>query len=254
MIEARILHVDGYAARMITGIDHVVIGSLELDPAVRELERCGFAVHAGGEHPALGTHNGLVRFADNYIEVLALLHPSGGAGLADVLADRRGFVAYALRSDDIEADAVRLGTAGLHVLGPMEMQRERPDGVVIRWKGVLPGESMEDLWQSPMPFIIEWADARTTGFGPDPMPQHDNGAAGLARVWVAARDVAAAADLYVSAYGLRRIADDALACGGAEIRIVGADGGREGICRVDLAARDERRLTPLGADLRLTRA
>src|SRR5689334_25154522 len=102
---------------MITRLDHVVIGVRDLDDAMRQYAQLGFEVRPGGRHTGLGTHNALIRFGLDYLELLAIddeveATRSGGPGqfMADYLRDRPGaLLGFALASDDLEDEAGRGG-------------------------------------------------------------------------------------------------------------------------------------------------
>ncbi len=102
---------------MITRLDHVVIGVRDLDEAIRNYQQLGFDVRPGGRHTGLGTHNALIRFGLDYIELLAVYDESevtrsGGRGhfMTEHLRDRPGaLLGFALASDNLEDEAARGG-------------------------------------------------------------------------------------------------------------------------------------------------
>ena len=54
-------------------IDHLVIAAETLAEGVAWVEdRLGIACSGGGAHPAMGTHNRLIRLGDLYLEVIAI--------------------------------------------------------------------------------------------------------------------------------------------------------------------------------------
>src|SRR3984893_1523333 len=61
----------GFGIMALQAIDHLVIMVPDLDAAVREYSKLGFAVVLGGSHPTR-THKALIAFADGaYIELIA---------------------------------------------------------------------------------------------------------------------------------------------------------------------------------------
>jgi hypothetical protein len=53
-------------------IDHVIYAAADLDEAAARIEReLGLAVHGGGRHEGLGTHNRIVPLGGGYLELLA---------------------------------------------------------------------------------------------------------------------------------------------------------------------------------------
>ena len=121
-------------------VDHVVYGVSDLDDAGERLAReLGLASVPGGVHPGLGTANRLVGLGDSYMELLA------GPPVDALLArgpDR--LLGWMVRTDDIEAEAIRLG------LDVLAMSRKRPDGVELRWR--LAGWGLS----GPLPVFIQW--------------------------------------------------------------------------------------------------
>ncbi|HEX9969908.1 MAG TPA: VOC family protein, partial [Acidimicrobiales bacterium] len=86
-------------------VDHVVYGVRDLDVAAARLaDDFGLHAEAGGEHPGFGTANRLVGLGEAYLELLA------GPPVEAVLGDGPDrLLGWMVVSDDIEADAARLG-------------------------------------------------------------------------------------------------------------------------------------------------
>jgi hypothetical protein len=134
-------------------IDHLVLGVADLDAAAEALlDRHGLVALPGGRHPAWGTANRIVPLGSAYLELVAVVEPdvaaaSGfGAWVADMAAGRCGW-GWAVRTDDIEAAAARLG------LGVVAGSRVTPDGTELRWRlaGVEAAAS-----ERALPFFIAW--------------------------------------------------------------------------------------------------
>jgi hypothetical protein len=107
---------------------------------VRNLDR-EFALPSepGGSHPTWGTSNRIVGLGDAYIELLA------GPLVDEVLGDGPDrWLGWMVRTDDIEAEAARLG------LDVIAMSRARPDEVELRWR--LAGWGLG----GPLPVFIQW--------------------------------------------------------------------------------------------------
>jgi len=126
---------------MIAGIDHLVVAVASLESAAAELEeRLGLAVGAGGRHPALGTENRLAWLGDSYVELIAIVDPRVAAGSwlgAPVLAalERGGGLAtWAIATDAIDADVAELRANGADYPEPIDGERIRPDGRIVRWR------------------------------------------------------------------------------------------------------------------------
>lgn len=114
-------------------VDHVVYGMHDLDGDFI------LPSEPGGSHPGLGTSNRIVGLGDAYIELLA--GPVVDALLGDG-PDR--WLGWMVRTDDVEAEAARLG------LEVVAMSRTRPDGVELRWR--LAGWGLG----GPLPVFIQW--------------------------------------------------------------------------------------------------
>ena len=169
---------------MLRMLDHVVRVAPDLSRAIDDHRGRGFTVTPGGEHTDGQTHNALISFADgSYLELVAFRdsersrdhrwwkHAAGG-GLAD----------FALLSDDLTADLIALGELALGP--PTEGGRTRPDGVRIRWRTA--------RLTPPLPFLIEDLSARELRVPAGTAARHANGATGIARLVVGARDPAEA--------------------------------------------------------------
>src|SRR5919198_1156915 len=173
---------------MITRLDHVVIGVRDLDQAIQTYQQLGFEVRPGGRHTGRGTHNALIRFGLDYIELLAVydeseLASTGDRGLfmIDYLRDRPGaLLGFALASDNLEDE--RAYAPG----PPFAMQRARPDGHVLTWRLLMPGQH---TWRRPWPFLIQWDTPDDQRLAWDVIGDHANGSRGVAGLRVAAHDV-----------------------------------------------------------------
>ena len=147
---------DVAAAGPTYAIDHVILGSADLDAGMREFaDRTGVTPQVGGVHPARGTRNALASFGDlHYLEILA---PDPAQGRTDRNAGLGVYTkltpdGWAIRTSDIEATARALRAAGFTVEGPLDGARVRPDGVRLAWRTLnVIGPKAELL-----PFFIEW--------------------------------------------------------------------------------------------------
>ena len=126
-------------------IDHLMYACADLDAAGRRFADLGLASVDGGRHVGLGTANRIVPLAGCYIELIAVVDAGEAAGnpLAARLAGPDRFVTWMVRTDDIAADAARLG------LDPVPMRRIRPDGVEVAWR-------LAGLTQTGLPGFIQW--------------------------------------------------------------------------------------------------
>ena len=164
----------------------VIVLVEELDAARRWAAGAGLLALDGGRHPGRGTANVIVPFGVEYLELLAVIDPeearssSDGRAVLDALGGRGpGPARWSLESDDVEADAHRLG------LPVEDRHRVRPDGAVIRWRAVGVHEAWVEPWRCA---FMAWEDpVRHPARTPE---AHPCGATGFAGVDVGAPDVA----------------------------------------------------------------
>jgi catechol 2,3-dioxygenase-like lactoylglutathione lyase family enzyme len=187
---------------MITRFDHAVIAVADLERAIEAYRALGFDVSPGGRHEHRGTHNALIRFGGvDYVELLGVYDPEravesglNGRTLAEFVRDREGgLVGHCYATDDIEAEADRTREAGLEMVGPFEMRRERPDGRALTWRLLVP----EDIpWRRRWPFFIEWDAPDQERLAVEGVGDHPNGARSVSGVAVAVRALEEAVRLY----------------------------------------------------------
>jgi catechol 2,3-dioxygenase-like lactoylglutathione lyase family enzyme len=187
---------------MITRFDHAVIAVSDLERAVEAYRSLGFDVFPGGRHEHRGTHNALIRFGGaDYIELLGVYDPDkavqsglNGRTLAEFVRDREGgLVGHCYATGDIEAEAARMREAGLVMVGPFEMRRERPDGRALTWRLLVP---VDVPWRRRWPFFIQWDDPDEERLSVEGVGAHRNGARAVTGVAVAVRDLEEAVGLY----------------------------------------------------------
>jgi hypothetical protein len=234
---------------MITRLDHVVIGVRDLDAAIQAAQQLGFDVRPGGRHTGLGTHNALIRFGLDYLELLAIddeaeAMSSGGPGqfMTEYLRTRPGaLLGFALASDKLEDEVAR----GYTPAKPFAMQRVRPDGHTLGWRLLVPGEH---TWRRPWPFLIQWVTPDEQRLAWEGVGQHSNGALGVAGVRVAARDVAGILAIYDNQLGLA-VTSSTVALPNCPIEIIQAENDDEGLVEIQLRvgnSADARAGLPMG--------
>src|SRR5437763_1726043 len=126
-------------------IDHLMYACGDLDAAAARFDELGLPSVAGGRHVGLGTANRIVPLAGCYIELISVVDAAEASGspLASRLAGPDRFVTWMVRTDDIAAEAARLG------LDPVPMRRVRPDGVELSWR-------LAGLARDGLPGFIQW--------------------------------------------------------------------------------------------------
>lgn len=186
--------------------DHAVIGVADLDAAVAAYRALGFVVRPGGRHTGEGTHNAIVRFGLDYLELMAVHDPAiardrpFGGQLLEFLDGRDGgligYVVAAVGADDL---ALAMRRSGLDAVGPLAMQRERPDGNVLRWRLLFP---RGPRWRDTAPFVVEWATSDDQRVAWDAPVPHPNGITHVAALAILADDLPQASAMYEAALGL----------------------------------------------------
>src|SRR5215510_4047992 len=103
-------------------IDHIVIAGSDLAQLREQAEARGLGSIEGGVHVGGKTHNALVGFPDGtYLELIA---PTPGNSApdhawSDFMLKNAGVCAWAIHSDDIEADAAVYRSRGIAVGDPV---------------------------------------------------------------------------------------------------------------------------------------
>src|SRR5690242_16739043 len=123
---------------MLLGIDHVALATADPDATAAELEtRLGLAAAGGGRHDALGTFNRLVWLGDSYLELIGVfdepLARESWLGVPVLAALERGggLATWVVAVDDLDV-ALRWGPPDGGLIGPLDGERRRPDGEVVR--------------------------------------------------------------------------------------------------------------------------
>jgi hypothetical protein len=130
-------------------VDHLVVGSADLETGVRWVEeRLGVSMVVGGVHDGWGTRNALLGLGEQYLEVLAL-----DPGQPDVSILWRERVA-AMATPALLSLAV--ARADLHE--PVSMSRVRADGVRLEWELQFTGTPL---------FFIDWRETPRPAGLPD---------------------------------------------------------------------------------------
>jgi catechol 2,3-dioxygenase-like lactoylglutathione lyase family enzyme len=191
---------------MITRFDHAVIAVRNLDEAIRRYQALGFDVRPGGRHVGLGTQNALIRFGLDYLELLSVSNEAEAAAgdiaremLVDFLRKREGgLLGYALVTSNIEQEAEYLRHSKF-TSEPLGMQRMRPDGNLLKWRLLVPGNVP---WRRPWPFLIQWDTPDAQRLTWEGLGTHPNGVTGWVGIAIVVRDLERMTDLYKHLLGL----------------------------------------------------
>ena len=192
---------------MLTGIDHVLIAVRDLEAASRLFaERLGLTVTPGGLHPGVGTHNAIVRFGLDYLELISVrdraeAEASPRAGLlARFLDAHQGLFGFAAATDDLAADLTWARDAGAEIDGPNAGRRRRPDGSEMTWQAA-------SFRSSPcgerLPFLIQHGTPPEVRLSWAPAEGHPLGARHIAGLTLAIRDLEPVLNDYECLLGLK---------------------------------------------------
>lgn len=217
---------------MLTRLDHVLIGVHDLEAAEASFRRLGLPVRRAGSHPHLGTHNSIVPFGLQFLELIAIEEPRVatdnplGRALQGFLDGGEGLFGFALAAEGLEEDVAELRRLGSPLPDPVPGEGRRVDGVVHHW---LMSRYAGRGWRL-LPFVIEFLEPDQERAGwLDPGLEKEPAWEGtrLGEVEVAARDPQEAALLYGRVFG-SEVRQGRLRLGPASIRIVEAPR-REGL-------------------------
>ncbi|HOA92985.1 MAG TPA: VOC family protein [Quisquiliibacterium sp.] len=181
--------------RHVAGLDHLVIAVHDLERAARAWRRLGFTLSPPGTHSAhMGTGNFTIMFGDDYLELLGVLAPTPqNAPMRAFLERGEGVDRAAFTALDAAAGVSELQALGIAATGPLDFGRpvDLPGGGraearfrTMYWPtGERPGGMRLFACQHL---------TRDAVWIPE-LQRHANGARGIARVELLARDPRATA-------------------------------------------------------------
>lgn len=152
---------DPAAAQANLRIDHIMVGTSDLERAIAEITRItGVKPTFGGVHPGKGTQNALISIGPHtYLELFAP-NPDEPSASEDVAALRSLTkltpLGWAVSSDDMAWLRKRAALGGLPLSAPEAGSRRLPNGDVLHWStfGYV-------TFDDPLaPFFIHWDDIR----------------------------------------------------------------------------------------------
>lgn len=182
--------------------DHAVIAVNDLTQAIADFRELGFNPFYGGEHAGGKTHNALIVFQDGtYLELLAPTTPAllenpdpvDHSNFLFLFAGGEGLVAYALHSDNLEADVTAMQSRGVAITLRPPNGRARPDGQLLQWRSAM----LDDGSMSP--FFIQDITPRTLRVTDDPtLTTQPNGIKGIRQITISTQDISDAVDQYTA--------------------------------------------------------
>jgi hypothetical protein len=179
-------------------VDHVTVAGQDLRAMQRALEAAGLPSENGGPHSNHATEMALTSFPDgSYLELIAIQPQADAAAVAahpwsKFLKEDAGPCAWAVRPANLAAEVQRL-----HAAAPIRNGRKRLDGVQLEWETAQVGASNGTFF----PFLIRDFTPRDLRAYPGGKPTVPN-FTGVAKVFLAARDLDAAVAQFQKAYGL----------------------------------------------------
>lgn len=144
--------------------DHFIWGVPNLQEGMAYFEQLtGVRPVIGGSHPGRGTKNALVSFGDGtYLELMGpdpeqdSFAPARDR-LPEIIAslDAPSLLTVILRSNDLDALAVKAEKAGIEFHGPEAVSRQQPNGDVLSWRL---GFTFDTGYGLLAPVYIDWQD------------------------------------------------------------------------------------------------
>jgi len=135
-------------------LDHVLF-AVAASGTPRLHARYRLETYEGGSHPGWGTANWIVPLGDAYVELVTVVDEreasasAFGRWVAETVRGGGGPFGWAVRPDDLDATAARLG------LDITDGSRTTPAGERIEWRSAGIDEAASRPW---LPFFLEWRD------------------------------------------------------------------------------------------------
>ena len=160
--------------------DHLILAVFALDDAADRVRRNhGWGALPAGRHPG-GTVNRIVPVGgQQYLELVAVQEQASPAAAYVVqrLHDGRPWCGWALRTDDVEGDAERLG------LTLSEGSIENADGTTARWRYA--GADLIPSSSGALPFLVDYGTDRSALWRERYVAaDHDRGRAPVGVAWL----------------------------------------------------------------------
>ena len=186
-------------------LDHVLIAVHDLDRAGQTYsEVLGFTLTLEGVHPGRGTHNRLIVFGPEYLELIAVRDAAEAVSrptMASFLESREGIYMFALGTNNIDDEVSRLRGRGVAVEEPVDGARQGAAGSPgYTWRSAA---VPLDATPGSETFLIQHNSAVEERYpGPADPTRHPNGVVGVDHLAIAVFDPDAAASRWRDAFGL----------------------------------------------------
>lgn len=178
-------------------LDHVVIAVEDLARAIEDYRALGFTVAAGGRHPPPRTSsNALVVFQDgSYLELISWDPPNPAERWSNLLRERgEGLVDFAVTPEDLVRAVEEARGRGLELVGPVDGQRVRTDGTLVKWQTARPTDFS-------LPFFCSDVTPRALRVPEGEVRNHANGVTGIQRIDVGVAELFQASASYAKLLG-----------------------------------------------------
>ena len=177
-------------------VDHATVAGRDLKSMRAQFAAVGIRTEYGGKHTNGLTEMAIASFADgSYLELIAAQDPQKGAPThywGKFIDENAGPCAWAISAEDLDSEATRLHTT------IKESGRTRSDGVQLQWRTATIGPEAQGTF---FPFMIHDQTKRTLRAYPSGKPTMPEWQ-GVARVYIAVRNLDAAIKRYQDAFQL----------------------------------------------------
>ena len=186
-------------------LDHVLIAVRDLNRAVRSFQdNLGFSVTPEGVHPGRGSHNRLVVFGPEYLELIAVRDLSQGLfrpNILPFLESREGLFLFAMGTDDVDGRYLDLQRRGVAINEPVDGTRQAVEGAAAySWRQA---EIAPDETPGSQTFFIQHHQTFSERYSkPSELTKHANGITGIHHLTLAVWDAEAAAARWQQVFGL----------------------------------------------------
>ena len=183
-------------------LDHVLIAVSSLSSAADSYRSLGFKVTPEGRHPGRGTHNRLMVFGPEYLELIAIHDASTTPfrpSMSSFLEVREGLYMFALGTGDIEGTVAGVRSRGGSIGDPVPGRRDAGETPGYTWRSA----NMGDALPGSECFLIQHDHtvAQRYTLPADPAI-HENGVTGIHHVTLAVEDSGAAAAAWRDVLGV----------------------------------------------------
>ena len=199
-------------------LDHVLIAVRRLSSAADAYSSLGFKVTPEGRHPGRGTHNRLMVFGPEYLELIAVHDPTTTPfrpSMESFLEAREGLYMFALGTSDIDGAVAEIRSRGGSIDAPALGRRDAGETPGYSWRSA----NLRDALRGSECFLIQHDHTVAQRYTlPTDPTVHENGVTGVHHVTLAVHDSEAAALRWQEVLGVEA-ADPVPVDGGVRRRI-----------------------------------